>query len=249
MIPFLRTLFFFMVFWLHQILILPVLLVFVVRRKWGNARPHPDSPVHAVSRTWGRMICRLGGVRIQVEDHSGLKPGEAVLFVSNHQGDFDIPVFLGFAGHPLAFVAKKELAGIPLVAQWMAVIGCIFLDRDDRRKQVAQIRETVENLHAGLSMVIFPEGTRSHGPEMGPFAKGSVQVAVRAGVRIVPVTLKDTYTLYPKEKKLLSGGRASMLLHPAIDPAALPDEDKPRLQDLVRARIQAGLDASAASAG
>jgi len=245
MIPFLRTLFFFLVFWLHQILIFPLLFFFWMSKHAAGRRPRPGSLVHWITRTWGRMICILGGVRIQVHNRSGLEPGEAVLFVSNHQGDFDIPVLLAFVGKPIGFVAKKELAKIPLVAQWMDVMGCIFLDRDDRRKQVEQIKETVANLHAGVSMVIFPEGTRSHSPVMAPFAKGSVQVAVRAGVRIVPVTLKDTFKLYPKGKRMFPGGKASVILHPAIDPSSLEKEDKANLQDLVRASIQSGLDSEA----
>ncbi len=243
MIPFLRTLFFFVVFWLHQLLIFPLLVFFLACKRLAGCSPRPGSKVHFITRTWGRMICALGGVSITVHDHSGTDPSESVLFVSNHQGDFDIPVLLAFSGKPIGFVAKKELSSIPLVAQWMEVMGCIFLDRDDRRKQVEQIKETVANLHAGLSMVIFPEGTRSHSSQMAPFAKGSVQVAVRAGVRIVPVTLKDTFSLYPKGIRMFPGGHASVILHPAMDPASLEAEEKAQLQDLVREQIQAGLDA------
>lgn len=242
MIPFLRTLFFFVVFWIHQILILPFLLYHFAQKKWGGKKADPRSQAHWITRTWGQLVCFLGGARIEVDNQAGLADGEAVLFVSNHQGDFDIPVLLASTGCPIGFVAKKELANIPLVSQWMSVMGCIFLDRENRRKQVQQIKETVENLHAGLSMVIFPEGTRSRSAEMGEFAKGSVQVAIRAGVRIVPVTLYNTYTLFPKGAKCFPGGRAKVILHPAVDPETLPDDQKAALQDLVRDQIEKGLE-------
>jgi 1-acyl-sn-glycerol-3-phosphate acyltransferase len=241
MTPLLRTLFFFVVFWLHQILILPVLCLFLVLARGEGLLRH-RRPINRISSTWGWMMCRLGGAKLTVVDRSGIPRDETVLFVSNHQGDFDIPALLATTGRPTAFVAKKELAHIPLVSHWMRVMGCIFLDRDDRRKQVEQIKQTVAHLRGGISMVIFPEGTRSHGPGMRPFAKGSLQVGVRAGVRLVPVTLRDTYTLYPKERKLFPGGSATVLFHPAIQPADLSNEERNHLHERVQAVIQAGLD-------
>jgi 1-acyl-sn-glycerol-3-phosphate acyltransferase len=106
---------------------------------------------------------------------------------------------------------------------------------------VGQLKETVANLQSGLTMVIFPEGTRSRGPEMGPFAKGSLNLAERAGVRILPVTLKDTYTLKPKGGWGLPGGKAEVILHPAIDPKELDAETKARLHEHVRDIVASGL--------
>lgn len=242
MITFLRTLFFFVVFWLHQILILPALL-YHSRQAARTDRLQVRSRVCDIARNWGRLMCWLGGAEIVRHDHSGVDGDEAVLLVSNHQGDFDIPILLSQTCGHVAFVAKKELEKLPLVSQWMRLIGCIFLDREDRRRQVGQLKETVANLQSGLSMVIFPEGTRSRGPVMGPFAKGSLNLAERAGVRIVPVTLKNTYTLKPKGSWGLPGGRAEIIFHPAIDPRSLDAESKARLHDYVKDIIQQGLDA------
>jgi 1-acyl-sn-glycerol-3-phosphate acyltransferase len=177
-----------------------------------------------------------------VVDHSGLDPEEPVLVVSNHQGDFDIPVLLRFGGRPIAFVAKKELGSIPLISRWMQLLGCIFLDRDNRRTQVRQMRQTVNQLKEGLSMVIFPEGTRSRSPTMAPFAAGSLSLAEKAGVRILPVSLVDTYKLLPKGKWLLPGAKVTVVLHPPIQPADLSPEEKKSLHETVRAIIQTGLD-------
>ena len=235
-----RTLFFFTVFWLHQLLILVPLIVFLPLERFTGIH-FLRGPVHLITHGWGQLMCFLGGARIRVEDRSDLAPGEAVLIVSNHQGDFDIPMLLAVIRRPLAFVAKKELAHIPLVSAWMRISGCVFLDRDDRRRQVEQIRETVDKLKSGLSMVVFPEGTRSRGPEMGPFAKGSLNIAPRAGVRILPVTLRDTWTLKPKGGIGLPGGRVTVILHPAIDPAALSPEARNNLHETVQAVIASGL--------
>jgi len=244
MIPFLRTLFFFVVFWAHQILILPLLLLFSILVRDTPTRTAQRRSVHLITHSWARMICWLGGVKLQVMDRSGVSRDETVLWVSNHQGDFDIPILLATAGRPTAFVAKKELSGIPLVSRWMSIMGCIFLDRQNRRKQVEQVKQAVAHLQGGISMVIFPEGTRSHGPQMGEFAKGSLQIGLRAGVPIVPVTLRDTYTLYPKSKKLFPGGTAAVIFHPAIPTSDLTPEERTALQTRVQEQIQKGLDES-----
>lgn len=243
MVTFLRTLFFFVVFWFHQLLILPLLGYFLIRAT-RPGDPKVRRQVSWVGRTWGRLLCLLGGAHITVTDRADLREDEAVLFVGNHQGDFDIPILIAFCGRDLAFVAKKELAHVPLVSQWMRLQGCVFLDRDDRRKQVAQIRQTVANLESGLSMVIFPEGTRSRGNDMRPFAKGSLNIAERAGARIVPVTLKDTHTLKPKGSFGLPGGRVEIILHPPIDPKHLSKDEKARLHETVRDIVASGLHSS-----
>lgn len=237
---FLRTLFFFVGFCLYQAVILPFLLCF----EWQARVKGPETVrkrVYRIIRGWGQSTCWLAGAKLERLDLGGAPADETVLIASNHQADFDIPLLAGHAGRPLGFVAKKELAGLPLISRWMRLMGCIFLDREDRRKQVAQIRETIETLQAGHSMVIFPEGTRSGSDEMGAFAKGSLNIALKAGVRIQPVTLQGTWRLKVKGKPLFRGGKVRMLIHPPVDPAAMSEADLGRLHERVREIIHGGL--------
>lgn len=183
-------------------------------------------------------MCALGGARVVVDDQARLPPDEAVLLVSNHQGEFDIPILLGHSGRPLGFVAKKELEKIPLVSTWMRLMPCVFLDRADRRRQVQQVRDTIDILRSGQSMVIFPEGTRSGSDEMGPFAKGSLNIAEKAGVRILPVRLRGSWRIKPPGKIGLRGGEVQLTLLPPIDPASLSKEELARLHECVRDRIR-----------
>lgn len=236
----LRTLFFFLVFWMHQLLILPLRCFYAIQAKQkGPAGVRPR--VSYVTRTWGKLVCALGGARVERTDHSDARPDEVLLLVSNHQGEFDIPLLLGYAGRSLGFVAKKELANIPMVSAWMRLMGCIFLDRGDKRKQVAQVRETIETLQAGQSMVIFPEGTRSGSDEVRPFAKGSLNIARKAGVRIQPVSLSGSWKLKPQKGIGLPGGKVRIVLHPTVDPAALSPEELEQLHERVRDLIVSGM--------
>lgn len=236
---FLRTLFFFTGFCLYQVLILPALLYFEWAAKHKGAAP-VRKQVYAIIRVWGKLTCILAGTRLTRIDHSDASPGEPLLIVSNHQADFDIPLLSGYAGRSLAFVAKKELANLPLISRWMRLVGCIFLDREDKRKQVAQIRETIEILKEGQSMVIFPEGTRSGSDAMAPFSKGSLNIALKAGVRIQPVTLQGTWQLKTKGKMQFTGGSVRMVLHPTINPESLSTDDLARLHALVQDQIKSG---------
>jgi len=240
MVPLLRTLTFFVVFWMYQLLILPLLIVRSLQAK-RESEPQTWLRISKQSLFWGGFTCSLGGANVTVEDNSGLSSDQTALVVSNHQGDFDIPLLLAYSGRPIAFVAKKELAHIPLVSRWMTLMGCIFLDRDDKRKQVTQIRQTVDQLKKGLSMVIFPEGTRSRGGPMKPFAAGSLNIAEKAGVPILPVTLVDTYKLMPKGSNVLPGADVKVIMHPAIDPSTLSNEEKKDLHLNVQEIVRSGL--------
>lgn len=241
MVPFLRTLTFFLLFWTHQVLIIP-LLIFRSWQSRSSTEPAQWARAYKQGHFWGKLTCRLGGAQVTVQDRSDLDPDQAVLLVSNHQGDFDIPMLLAYSGRQIAFVAKKELAHLPLISRWMRLLGCIFLDREDRRKQVKQVRQIVSQLERGLSMVIFPEGTRSQGGAMRPFAAGSLNIAEKAGVPILPVTLVDTHKLFPKGGLLLPGAKVSVILHPTIDPSTLSKEEKKSLHTRVQDIVQSGLD-------
>ena len=237
---FFRTLFFFLVFWSHQLLILPLLLYFT---RVAKRKSPAEARVRAayIGRRWGKMVAWLGGARVDVTDNADLSENETVLIVSNHQGEFDIPILIGHAGCTPGFVAKKELQNIPLVSHWMRLLGCVFLDREDRRKQIAQVREIIELLKSGHSMVIFPEGTRSGSDELLPFAKGSLNIAVKAGVRILPITLSGSWKLMPKGIPRLPGGTVRLVRHPLLDPAALSPEEQARLHEIVRDQIASAL--------
>lgn len=127
-------------------------------------------------------------------------PEESCVFVGNHQGDFDILVMKGYIDKPIGFIAKKELIKLPGVSYWMKQIHCVFMDREDPRDSVRAILEGVENIKEGISMVIYPEGTRSQSSEMLEFKKGAMKLALKSGAPIVPVTINGSYKIFEAQK-------------------------------------------------
>lgn len=126
---------------------------------------------------------------------------ETCLYVSNHQGNFDIPILLNILRKPIGFIAKKELLKFKTFSYWMKQIKCIFLDRDNVRESMKSMNQGVEILKSGYSMAIFPEGTRSKGTEIGDFKKGSMKLALKAGVPVVPITIDGSYKLLEKNNQ------------------------------------------------
>lgn len=119
-------------------------------------------------------------------------PKEPVLFVANHRSYFDILIIHTTSTKRPGFVAKKEMEQFHLLSWWMKDICCLFLDRSDLRSGAEMVKNGAELINQGHSMVICPEGTRNHNPDMLPFREGSLKMAERADCPVVPVTLIDT---------------------------------------------------------
>lgn len=183
--------------------------------------------------TWGKGIMKKYKITLNV---TGLEnvPDGPVLFVSNHQGYADIPVFGAvMTMKQIGFVAKNTLGKIPVFGEWIRDIRSVFIERDDARSSLKTMEEATELLKQGFSLVIFPEGTRSRGPKPGEFRKGSLRSAVKAGVPIVPVTLNGTYQVYETKGYPAPGAIVDFHIHPAIETAGLSKPEANALSDRV----------------
>lgn len=240
----LRTFWFQLMVVLHQIWLLPRLVVaeYLVRR---NRVPESRMIGVKMARQWSKMLLWAAGCRVRVHGTPGIPPGKGVLVVSNHQGMFDIPLIGARLGVPNAFVAKAELARIPLVGRWMRLVGCVFLVREDRRQAVEAVRDTIARLHEGISMVIFPEGTRSNSATLGEFRRGSANIAVKAGVPILPVTVNHTWKMRVGDKGRVSPAEVDIHFHPLVETANLSPEEREALSERLRAIIAGPLAESA----
>lgn len=196
--------------------------------------------VDNLTTLWARSIIFATGNRVQVEN-AELVPDKPVLFVVNHQSYFDIPVLMVHLPHFAAFIAKVELEKVPMLSWWMKKMGCLFMDRKNMRQSLKVILEGIDMLKDGKSLVIFPEGTRSDLGQMNAFKPGSLKLAVKAGVPIVPVTLKNTYKVYEEHKRVRKT-ELSVIFHEPIDVTALSREDVNNLHNHVHAIIKKALE-------
>ena len=148
----------------------------------------------------------------------------------------------------VGFIAKKELRYVPLLSTWMKAVHCIFIDRSNRRAAAASIKQAVEQIKLGQPLVIFPEGTRSRGPEMNPFKSGSLKVPIRSKALIVPVTIDGSYLMKEANGGLLRPASVTLTIHQPVEAAGFRDEQTQELAQLLQQTIGSALNGAVSSA-
>lgn len=148
-----------------------------------------------------RPIMFLSGVKLTVKGKENILKGESALYVFNHRGYFDILAGYTTAPYPTAFISKKEIGKIPMVGQWMKLMNCLFLDRDDMKQGLQTIMQGIELLKSGTSIYIAPEGTRNKGEahELLEFHEASFKLADKSKRPIVPVAINNTDAVLEKQ--------------------------------------------------
>lgn len=193
-----RTIVWFIYFWIYLLLTLPNYFIVGSRLKKGK---DIEGLVHRQTVRWGRRLVKLAGGKVTVIGEENIPKTGPVVFVANHQGNFDIPLLLGFIDKPKGFVAKASIEKMPIVGNWMKYMQCIFMDRESPRAALKAIKQGIEVVKNGHSLVIFPEGTRSLDGQLAEFKPGSFKLAMKAKALIVPVTISGTIDMMPKNSK------------------------------------------------
>lgn len=189
----LKTILFYFIFFLYMLSALGRKWKLNKIRKTGNEQ-EAENYIDICLKKWADFVLRLINAKIEVTGKENL-PESTCLFVSNHQGFLDIPIIISSIDRTVGFIAKKEITKFKLISYWMRQIKCVFIDRKSIREAMKSINEAIEILKKGHSMVIFPEGTRSKGPSIGEFKKGSLKLALRAKVPVVPIAIDGSYKL------------------------------------------------------
>ena len=196
-----------------------------------------DAYIHKITTKWAKFVMKLAGAKITVIGEENLPKDQTVLFVANHQSNFDIPLLMSSINVPKGFIAKKELEKWPMISTWMKYIKCIFMDRSNLRKSAEAIVEGTMLLRGGYSMVIFPEGTRSKGGPIGDFKAGSFKLATKSKCPIVPVTIDGTYKLLEANNNWIKSADVRLIIHPPIDVTSLSKEESDALHNTVHSII------------
>ncbi len=193
--------------------------------KSGDMSAH-DNYANEVVRRWGKSCIKNSGADMEISGLENVPTDRPVLFVSNHQSNFDILLLLGILNCNKGFVAKQELGKIPLLGYWMVHTHCLFMDRSDMKQSMQTIIQAYEQLKNGYSMIIYPEGTRSKGGPVKEFKAGSFKPAIKAKVPVVPITLDGTFKVIDGDKDKSDGtDKVQVIVHPPIETADLSKEE------------------------
>ncbi len=189
-----------------------------------------------------RICLFISGVKIDTKGFQNIPPDKACLFVGNHNGFFDILVSYVVIHKVMGFVAKREMIKIPFLRIWMYYVNCLFLDRNDIKAGLKTILKGVEQIKNGISIFVFPEGTRSKDGKMLPFKEGSLKMGEKSNCPIVPVALTGTAAIFENQFPKLRKGRVTIQFGEPIIASELNKEDKKFLGAYVQKKIQDMLD-------
>lgn len=235
-----RTIFWFLYFWIILLRYLPALHKIKKLDREGRIEERDRLMERSVA-TWAKSLLKAAGVRVEVFGRENIPQGQPVVFVGNHQGNFDIPILLAFLDRPHGFVAKIETQKIPLIRSWMRYLRCVFLDRDNPRQAMNAIGEAAKILQDGHSVILFPEGTRSRGNQMRAFQSGGLRIAVKSGASVIPLVINGSYQAMEAHGFWIHPASVRLTILPPVTLAGMDREEKKQLHVLLHDQIEMAL--------
>lgn len=180
----------------------------------------------------------ISSAHVEVKGLENIPKDQAVLFVGNHKSYIDIPMIIKYVPQPLAFIAKSSLKKVPLFNTIMSLLGCLFIDREDIRQSLVIIKQGIAKLERGESLLIFPEGKRSKSPELLPFKQGSLKLAEKSHVAIIPFAIQGTENIFGNNGFKVKAARAWLTFGSPIQLGELSPEDLKKSATIVQEIIQ-----------
>ena len=160
-----------------------------------------------IVQTVFKAVLWVGGVKVTFIGEENIPKDTPVLYIGNHRSFFDVPLTYPRCPIRTGYVAKKEMEKVPLLSTWMKRLHCLFLDRKDIKQGLKTILEAIEKVKSGISICIFPEGTRNKNEselELLPFHEGSFKISTKAKCPIIPIAISNSANIweahFPKVK-------------------------------------------------
>ena len=233
-----RTIIFFLYFWLFLIFSLFIygfyLAIKLINPDLGN------KILLILVKWWARNVLRIGGIKVNLMGAENIPKNKDVCFVSNHQSNFDIVVTVVSLPMIFGFIAKYELKKFLPLRVWMDEISCLFINRSKPKDAIRVVKERIEYIKNHKPLLIFPEGKRSRNKNMIEFKTGSLKLLIEQGIEIVPITIKNSYLRYEVNNKI-TPGIIDVVVHESIKTMDLQDLEIDLIIDKIYKTIEAGL--------
>lgn len=210
---------------------LPVLGVEWIIAKF-NRRTADISQLRIVQWAF-RCVLFISGTKIKVYGKENVPQDEAVLYVGNHRSIFDIVVTYPQCKNLTGYISKDSMRKVPVLGLWMKRLYCLFIVRDDMKQSMKVILDAIERVKKGVSICIFPEGTRNKGREhpqtLLPFKEGSFKIATKTGCKIVPMAITGTAEIFENQFPWIHKSDVTITYGKPIDPKEFSKEDQKKL--------------------
>jgi 1-acyl-sn-glycerol-3-phosphate acyltransferase len=199
---------------------------------------------HWCARWWCRLIAWSIFARIHVHGVENLSADQNYVYMANHSSLIDIPALFACLPYQFRIMAKKELFYVPFMGWHLWTAGNFPIDRSDPRKTARSLRGVIDGVKRGKSLAVFPEGTRTPDGRLQEFKSGAFKIALRAGVPIVPISIRGTFKLLPKTTLAPRPGRVDVIIGEPIDTFGYSERNLNELIGRTRAAIEANLKTS-----
>jgi len=189
---------------------------------------------HLVARLWGKIQLAAAGTELRIQGLKNFDHKKSYILVSNHQSAFDIFALLGYLPIQFRWTAKAELFRIPFLGWSMSRIGYVPIERDSPKKAYRSMLQAAEKVKKGVSVMIFPEGTRSPDGNLQPFKKGLFLIALKSQAPILPIAIRGTAKILQKGDWRSHPGIVDIIISPPIETAGTPSGKEAELSEQVR---------------
>lgn len=216
--------------------------------EWLIAKKYPHAADLSQLRMvqWAfKVVLFLSGTKVIVTGEENVPKDEAVLYIGNHRGFFDVVATYSRCPEVTGYVAKDSIRHVPLLSMWMKRLHCQFLNRDDKKAGLKTILACIELVKKGTSICIFPEGTRCESEdntEMLPFKEGSFKIAEKTGCTILPIAITGSADVFEKQTPFIKSATIILTYGKPIHPKELDKEQQKHLgsytQEIIREMLK-----------
>ena len=190
---------------------------------------------HFFAHTWSKTLIKLAGVKVQVNGIENIPKSNQIIFIANHQSLFDIPLLYAFIPKRFCIMAKKSLFQIPIFGWHLYLTKNIPIDRSNPVKAAQGFLSAAKTLQQNNSLLLFPEGTRSHAKELLPFKKGAFMLVKKTNAVLLPVIIEGSGSILHKGSLSVKKGLVSIFYLKSIDPEIIKKYTAEELSSYVQA--------------
>lgn len=217
--------------------------VFVIMWLIGLISPSTQEKIaRCVVRMAFSIVIFLSGVKVTYKGLENIPTDTPVMYAGNHNSFFDVILTFNPLPGRVAYLAKQEFKKFFFLSIWMLFIKCLFIDRKDIKQGLKTILTAIEYTKSGISMFVFPEGTRSKDGNMIDFHEGTFKIATKAGVPIIPVALTNTAEVFERHLPKITAEHVTIEYGKPIYANELSKEELKTIGAYTKAKIQEMLD-------
>lgn len=225
---------------IYFIISLPLMLIGLIIQQFNmNLR---NNLAYSWLKVGLKIVTIVSGIKLTLNGLDNIPQDRAVLFTGNHTSLFDIVVTYPYLKRPTGYISKKEIKKVPILSWIMYFLNCIFLDREDPRSGLNMVLKSAESITNGVSMFLFPEGTRSKTGELLDFKEASFKIVSKSKCTVVPVAITGTADIFENHFPKIKSAKVTVTFGEPIDTADWSRAEFKELPSITRDRIATLLD-------